>query len=341
MVSRFPGGNGRPHEPIGGRSWRPCLRSSNPDPRQDEEYVRYPILEEANIDSWLTHFQQQGQYDNIQDWRQRIEDEQARSGHRPPRLIKVAEAVKDFRHALLTDAQYSKSATALLRTLNRPKPHIVELWRLQNQANRPAALTPEQQAYVEKTDKREQVQRRRTEGDLNNLPDSLWKDAEKLYSQAMSATLSIKLKYRRQARVLEDISEWLYQHQDENAHLAQLLGTTKEEDEKSAGKIFNDLGKLVMRAARVGLLYHPYINRFVELQRHTYNRSLLTKAKMGLGARFPKPIEARQLEIERMSERGLSLQQIANKLTILQLNPEGKTLGKKGIHKRLRSSRRK
>ena len=97
-----------------------------------------------------------------------------------------------------------------------------------------------------------------------------------------------------------------------------------------------------MRAARNGLLNHPYIQRIVQMQQATYNRHVLRKAKMGLEAHLLKPIEARQLEIEEMRRRGLSLQQIASRLSLedLDLNPKGKTMSRQGIHKRLKRTHR-
>ena len=149
------------------------------------------------------------------------------------------------------------------------------------------------------------------------------------------------MKLRRQARVLEDIGEWLLRHQCEEDRLTQLLGGS-ENDQISAGKIINELPALCMRAARNGLLTHPYIQRIVQMQRTTYNRHILRKAQMGLESHLLKPIEARQIEIQEMRRRGLSLQKIASRLSPedLDLNPKGKTLSRQGIHKRLKRSRR-
>lgn len=172
------------------------------------------------------------------------------------------------------------------------------------------------------------------------LQSLLWQDAQDLRRmERKSATHLDKLKFRRQARILEDISEWLYEHRCGEEHLQQQLAGSKE-DQKLAGQTIDGLIKLCMRAARNGLLSHPYIRKIVEVQRATYNKPLLRKAQMGLESHLPKPIEARQLEIAEMHKRELSLQQIADKIKALDLNPEGKTLGKKGIHKRLKPSRR-
>jgi DNA polymerase III delta prime subunit len=169
----------------------------------------------------------------------------------------------------------------------------------------------------------------------------LWQDAQELNRLGKKAAIHHdKLKFRSQARVLEDIAEWLFEHRDDDKRLQQLLAGPKE-DQKSAGKTIDDLVTLCMRAARNGLLNHPYINKMVTMQRLTYNKPLLRKAQIGLELHLPKPIEARQLEIEDMRGRGLSLQRIADRLKELDLNPEGKTLGKKGIHKRLKGSHRK
>ncbi len=118
---------------------------------------------EENIQLLLTHFQQQGQNERIRDWRQQIENKEARATRRAPRTIAVEQAVKDFRHALLRETEHSESAKHLLRELNRPaqpKFTAVEAWRLHNPSNRPASLTPEQQAYLERYDKREQERRK-------------------------------------------------------------------------------------------------------------------------------------------------------------------------------------
>lgn len=118
---------------------------------------------EENIDRLLTHFQQQSQYQAIQEWRQQIEDKEARVANQPPRTINVEHAVQDFRRALLADTAHSESAKQLLRDLNRPaqpKFTAIEAWRLQNPANRPACLTPEQQTYVDRYDRNEQERRK-------------------------------------------------------------------------------------------------------------------------------------------------------------------------------------
>ena len=112
-------------------------------------------LEEENIDRLLAHFKQQEQYQTIREWRQQIEDKSASLAHGLPNTINVEQAVQDFRHALLGATEHSESAKGLLRKLNQPaKPKFtaVEAWRLQNPANRPTTLTPEQKDYVDKYD---------------------------------------------------------------------------------------------------------------------------------------------------------------------------------------------
>ena len=166
----------------------------------------------------------------------------------------------------------------------------------------------------------------------------LWQDAEALKrKERKAATHHDKLRFRRQARILEDISAWFSEHQDGDKYFQQLLAGS-EEDQRLAGRKIDGLINLCMRAARNGLLKHPYINKLVAIQRLTYNKPVLRKAQMGLESHLPKPIEARQLEIEEMRGRGLSLQQIATRLENLDLNPAGKPLGKKAIHKRLKRS---
>lgn len=121
--------------------------------------MRDPISEEANIDRLLSHFQQQGQNERIRDWRQRIEDKEARSARRPPRLIKFEEAITAFRAGLLTETQYSESAQNLIRELIRPEhPKItyVELWRAA--VTRPVNPSPEIKSYLAKMDQRQKNQ---------------------------------------------------------------------------------------------------------------------------------------------------------------------------------------
>ena len=122
------------------------------------------ILEEQNIDENLAHFQQHGQSQPIQAWRQRIENEEARLARRKPNTIIIEQAVKDFRQALLGDPGQSETAQALFRELLRPAQprmfRVVDAWRLQNPAYRPASLTPEEQAYVEWYDQCESERRR-------------------------------------------------------------------------------------------------------------------------------------------------------------------------------------
>ena len=115
-------------------------------------------LEEENIDGLLAHFRQHEHYQAIREWLQRIENKEARLAHRTTKTINVEQAVEDFRRVLLSDTQHSESAKALLRKLNRPaqpKFTAVEAWRLQNPANRPITLTPEQQGYVDRYDQRQ------------------------------------------------------------------------------------------------------------------------------------------------------------------------------------------
>lgn len=170
----------------------------------------------------------------------------------------------------------------------------------------------------------------------------LKQDAEGLKEMEAEAVSPLgKLKLLRQARVLEDIAEWLFTHRDEEKRLQQLLAGS-EENQRSAGNTIDELLKLCMRAARNDLLSHPYIQRIIKMQQATYNRGILRKAQIGLESHLPKPIEARQLEIEAMRRRGLSLQQIAKRLNPedLDLNPKGKTLSRQGVQKRLKRSRR-
>ena len=143
-----------------------------------------------------------------------------------------------------------------------------------------------------------------------------------------------KLKLRRQARVLEAIAEWFCVHRDEIATIDKRLAGSME-DQKSVGIMIDGLVMLCMRAARNGLLNHPYISKMVMMQRLTYNKKLLRKAKIGLETHLVKPIEARQLEIDEMKKRGRSLRTIVSILKARDLNPAGRTLGKSAIGNRL------
>jgi hypothetical protein len=118
-------------------------------------------LEEENIDRNLAHFQQHGQNQTIQEWRQRIEDGEARSAGRPPRTIKVEEAVFVLRESLLTETRYSKSAQDVFRKLispAHPKLRYVDL--AQALVDRPADPSPEVQAYLAKYEQLEKDQSR-------------------------------------------------------------------------------------------------------------------------------------------------------------------------------------
>lgn len=118
-------------------------------------------LEEKNIDRLLEHFQQHGQDDSIQAWRQRIENKDARLAHRSPDKIANAQSVKDFRHALLLDTGHSETAQSLLRELlrpPRPKFTALEGWRaLVHPPNDPS---PELRAYMDRHVKLEHEKRK-------------------------------------------------------------------------------------------------------------------------------------------------------------------------------------
>lgn len=166
---------------------------------------------EENIDRLLIHFQQQGQYKTIQEWRQQIENEDARLAHRVPQLINVDRAVQDFRRFLFSDTAHSESAKHVLRELNRPKhPKFtsVEAWRIQIPSNRPDVLTPEQQAYVQQYD---QQQRDRAKWDMP-IPENRLRKWYELDAQG-----SQKAVWADQVKLLE---EWLEQHPDRVEELA-------------------------------------------------------------------------------------------------------------------------
>jgi len=161
------------------------------------------VLEEENIDRLLAHLQQQEQYQAIREWRQRIEDKDAQSAHRLSYIVNVEPAVQDFRHALLEDTEHSESAKSLLRKLNQPvqpKFTAIEAWRLQNPANRPTTLTPEQKDYVDQYDLR---QRNRAKWDMPISEDRFHKWDE-LEEQGKSKEV-----WADQAKLFE---KWLDQH---------------------------------------------------------------------------------------------------------------------------------
>ena len=160
------------------------------------------------------------------------------------------------------------------------------------------------------------------------LASLLKQDSEMLSLKArQSLRGNDALKYRRQARVLEDIAEWLYRNESINDHLLRLLRGSEQEKLK-AGKIVDEFGKIIMRAARAELLDHPFIQSFTSRQRLTHNKPLLRKAKIGLESRLLKPIPDLHLDIVALHDRGLSLQQISQRL-----KAEGKRLSKSAVHK--------
>lgn len=182
-------------------------------------------LEEKNIDRLLAHFQQQDQYQTIREWRQRIENKEARLAHRSTKTINVEQAVQDFRRVLLSDTEHSESSKHLLRKFNQPaqpKFTAVEAWRLQNPANRPATLTPEQQGYVDQYD---QLQRDRAKWDMP-IPENRLLEWDELDAQGLKEAV-----WADQAKIFE---EWLDQHPAQTKELiARFIKPGAHPDETS------------------------------------------------------------------------------------------------------------
>ncbi|MBS0164741.1 MAG: hypothetical protein JSR29_01535 [Nitrospira sp.] len=164
------------------------------------------LTAEENIDQLLNFFRHQGLSENIRDWRQRIEDKDATSMQRSPSTIDETSAFDDLRDALLTDTRLSESAKQLVRQLNRPinpKFTAIEAWRLQDPAKRPAILSPQEQAYVDRYDRWEKERRK---WDMDNVTEERIQKWEELAEAGQDQEV-----YKDQADAFE---EWLRQHRD-------------------------------------------------------------------------------------------------------------------------------
>jgi hypothetical protein len=286
-------------------------------------------LEEENIDRNLAHFQQHGQDQPIQAWRQRIENKDAQLARRPPNAIDVEQAVKDFRHALLGDAGHSETAKALFRVLLRPvQPKLTyqKLCEAVSPTYAPSTLSTKQQAYVWHLEQKEQDRLA-----SSAWPRRLYTDARAKAEAAEAAPTEAGRKLlNRQSIVLEEMGEALA----EAEIMAGKIAGSKARRERQK------FGRLMMRAVRNGLIEHPLVMKFVEAQVLTAGRSLLRKSRLGLEKLISIYLRPEDFDTDRHIVRlwcnGLSLRAIQRHLKTNHLLPSGKTLSHVAIADRLK-----